>query len=110
MAAATPSVSAYFAGHPRRVLTLDVPEYAGERALPLVMALHGGNGNGRAFLWSWLRDARAQRALSAAGARVTCREIDDLSHTCPGEVNAEVLAWMTGVAAPARRLQDDSTR
>ena len=33
---------------------------------------------------------RAQRALSAAGARVTYREIDDLSHTYPREVNAEL--------------------
>jgi phospholipase/carboxylesterase len=191
--------------------SLYVPEYAGDRALPLVMALHGGSGSGRAFLWSWLRDARshgailvaptargqtwaltgpdvdtpnlvrmlefvrsrcnvdptrllltgmsdggtfcyvsaltsaspfthlapvaaafhplfaemadrdrmrdlpihlvhgaldwmfpvemarrAQRALSAAGARVTYREIDDLSHTYPREVNAEVLTWMGG--------------
>jgi phospholipase/carboxylesterase len=191
--------------------SLYVPEYAADRPLPLVMALHGGSGNGRAFLWSWLRDARSQgavlvaptargqtwaltgpdvdtpnllrmldvvrsrwnvdptrllltgmsdggtfcyvsafapaspfthlapvaaafhplfaemadrerlrdlpihlthgaldwmfpvemarrasRALSAAGARVSYREIDDLSHTYPREVNAEILAWMGG--------------
>ncbi|MDQ8727204.1 phospholipase [Bradyrhizobium sp. LHD-71] len=41
-----------------------VPEYyTAERAWPLVMALHGGSGNGRAFLWSWLRDARSYGAI-----------------------------------------------
>ena len=190
--------------------SLYVPEYYDDsRAWPLVVALHGGSGNGRAFLWSWLRDARsrgailasptatgrtwallgddtdtpnlmrmlafvrerwridparmlltgmsdggtfafvsglqsgspfthlgpvaaafhplllefadadrvlglpiylvhgaldwmfpvqvartAQRALSAAGARVTYREIDDLSHCYPREVNAAMLAWL----------------
>ena len=198
--------------------SLYVPEYATDRALPLLMALHGGSGNGRAFLWSWLRDARshgailvaptakgqtwalsgpdvdtpnlmrvldfvrsrqnvdptrllltgmsdggtfcyvsaltsaspfthlapvaaafhpmfaemadrdrmqdlpihlvhgaldwmfpvkmarrAQWALSAAGARVTYREIADLSHTYPREVNAELLTWMGESAAGRMR-------
>lgn len=194
-----------------------VPEYyTPDRRWPLVMALHGGSGNGRAFLWSWLREARslgviliaptatgplpekttwalmgedadspnlwrilqqvrtrwnidpgrtlmtgmsdggtfcyvsgldaaspfshlapvsatfhplmaemadAQRlqhlpihivhgkldwmfpvqvarqthqALSAAGANVTYRELDDLSHTYPREMNVAMLAWMNG--------------
>jgi phospholipase/carboxylesterase len=192
-----------------------VPEtYAPDRALPLVVALHGGSGHGRGFLWSWLRDARtygailisptatgpsskttwslmgddtdtpnlnrmlehvrgrwsvdparllmtgmsdggtfcyvsglerdsafthlapvsaafhpmlasmadadrlrglpifmvhgaldwmfpvdiarqAQRVLTQSGARVTYREIDDLSHTFPREMNAQMLAWMS---------------
>ena len=192
--------------------SLYVPEdYTAERAWPLVVALHGGSGNGRAFLWSWLRDARshgaivvsptavgptwalmgddadtpnlmriletvrgrwnidparmlltgmsdggtfcyvsgldsaspfthlapvsatfhplmaqmadadrlrglpifqvhgaldwmfpievarqAQAALSAAGADVSLREIADLSHTYPREINAEILAWLRG--------------
>ncbi|MDN5003404.1 phospholipase [Bradyrhizobium sp. GCM10027634] len=187
-----------------------VPEYyTPGRSWPLVMALHGGSGNGRGFLWSWLRDARSlgailvaptatgqtwalmgddtdtpnlmkiletvrgrwsvdssrmllsgmsdggtfcyvsgldgaspfthlapvsatfhplmaemadatrlqslpvfithgkldwmfpvqtarqtQAALSAAGAEVTYREIDDLSHTYPREINAELLQWL----------------
>jgi len=193
--------------------SLYVPEYyTPDRALPLVMALHGGSGNGRGFLWSWLRDARSRgailvaptatgstwalmgddtdtpnlmrilesvrarwnvdpgrmlltgmsdggtfcyvtgfdgaspfthlapvsatfhplmaemadadrlrdlpvyivhgrldwmfpvqvarqtsQALSAAGAKVTYREIDDLSHTYPREMNAEILQWLNGV-------------
>ena len=194
--------------------SLYVPEtYTPDRAWPLVVALHGGSGHGRGFLWSWLRDARsfgaivvtptsagnslgstwalmgddndtpnlarivamvrerwnidperllltgmsdggtfcyvsaldngspfthlapvsatfhpmlismadaermqglpiflthgaldwmfpvevarqAQRALSAAGASVTYREIDDLSHTYPREINAPMLEWL----------------
>ncbi len=192
--------------------SLYVPEYyTPDRAWPLVMALHGGSGNGRGFLWSWLRDARSlgailvaptatgptwalmgddtdtpnlarildivrgrwtidasrlllsgmsdggtfcyvtgleatspfthlapvsatfhplmaemadatrlqdlpifithgkldwmfpvqvarqtQAALSAAGAGITYREIDDLSHTYPREINAELLRWLKG--------------
>jgi phospholipase/carboxylesterase len=189
-----------------------VPEYyTPNRRWPLVMALHGGSGNGRGFLWSWLREARSlgailiaptatgptwalmgedtdspnlwrileeirarwnvdparmlmtgmsdggtfcyvsgldaaspfthlapvsatfhplmaemadaqrlrglpihivhgkldwmfpvqvarqtQQALSAAGADVTYREIDDLSHTYPREMNVAMLEWMNG--------------
>jgi len=44
-----------------------VPEYyTPDRAWPLVMALHGGSGNGRGFLWSWLRDARSHGAILVA--------------------------------------------
>ncbi len=44
-----------------------VPEYyTPDRAWPLVMALHGGSGNGSGFLWSWLRDARSVGAILVA--------------------------------------------
>ncbi|MET4389712.1 phospholipase/carboxylesterase [Bradyrhizobium sp. F1.4.3] len=44
-----------------------VPEYyTRDHAWPLVMALHGGSGNGRGFLWSWLRDARSFGAILVA--------------------------------------------
>jgi phospholipase/carboxylesterase len=44
-----------------------VPEYYDPAApWPLVVALHGGSGNGRAFLWSWLRDARSRGAILVA--------------------------------------------
>lgn len=47
--------------------SLYVPEsYSSEQPLPLVMALHGGSGHGRAFLWSWLRDARSLDAIVVA--------------------------------------------
>ena len=48
-------------------VSLYIPEtYDPTVACPLVFALHGGSGNGRAFLWSWLRDARARGAILAA--------------------------------------------
>jgi phospholipase/carboxylesterase len=44
-----------------------VPEYyTPDRAWPLIMALHGGSGNGRGFLWTWLRDARSRGAILIA--------------------------------------------
>jgi phospholipase/carboxylesterase len=47
--------------------SLYVPEfYTPDRAWPLVMALHGGSGNGRNFLWTWLRDARSYGAILVA--------------------------------------------
>jgi len=51
--------------------SLYVPEYyTPDRAWPLVMALHGGSGNGRNFLWSWLRDARSFGAILIAPTAV----------------------------------------
>jgi phospholipase/carboxylesterase len=47
--------------------SLYVPEYyTPERAWPVVMALHGGHGHGRLFLWSWLREARSRGAILVA--------------------------------------------
>jgi phospholipase/carboxylesterase len=34
--------------------------------MALVVALHGGSGHGRGFLWSWLRDARSFGAILIA--------------------------------------------
>lgn len=46
---------------------LYVPEsYDGRGDWPLVVALHGGSGCGRDFLWTWLREARGRRFLLAA--------------------------------------------
>ena len=43
-----------------------VPEYYEGEALPLVMALHGGSGHGRQFIWSWLRAARTFSGIVVA--------------------------------------------
>ena len=44
--------------------SLYVPEYYDDAtAMPLVVALHGGSGHGRSFLWTWLRDARTRGAI-----------------------------------------------
>lgn len=46
--------------------SLYVPEYYDAReAMPLVVALHGGSGHGRSFLWSWLKDARSRGVIVA---------------------------------------------
>jgi phospholipase/carboxylesterase len=51
--------------------SLYVPEYyTPGRTWPLVMALHGGSGNGRSFLWRWLRDARSLGAILVAPTAV----------------------------------------
>jgi phospholipase/carboxylesterase len=47
--------------------SLYVPEsWDGTAAMPLVVALHGGSGHGRDFLWTWLRDARSRGVLLLA--------------------------------------------
>jgi phospholipase/carboxylesterase len=47
--------------------SLYVPEsYDGSTEWPLVVALHGGSGDGRDFLWTWLREARGRQFLLLA--------------------------------------------
>jgi len=47
--------------------SLYVPEiWDGRTPLPLVVALHGGHGHGRDYLWVWLREARARGMLVLA--------------------------------------------
>jgi phospholipase/carboxylesterase len=40
-----------------------VPEYYNGESVPLIVALHGGSGHGRSFLWTWLRTARSRNAI-----------------------------------------------
>ena len=44
---------------------------------------------------------QAQAALASAGAAVTLREVDDLSHTYPRELNGAVLRWVAATARPS---------
>ena len=37
---------------------------------------------------------QTSQTLLAAGAKVTYREIEDLSHTYPREINADILQWI----------------
>ena len=47
--------------------SLYIPETCdGRTPAPLVVALHGGHGHGRDFLWTWVRDARSRGALLMA--------------------------------------------
>ncbi|HLZ85296.1 MAG TPA: hypothetical protein VKQ54_17170 [Caulobacteraceae bacterium] len=79
-------------------LLADMAEPGRIRGLP-VFVVHGA--------LDWMFDVelarQAQRALAAAGARVTYREIADLSHCYPREVNREVLAWL---AEPSPQRSD----
>ena len=51
--------------------SLYVPEdYDPLREYPLVMALHGGSGHGRLFLWNWLRTARSRGVILVAPTSV----------------------------------------
>jgi phospholipase/carboxylesterase len=44
-----------------------VPEYyEPANRYPLVMALHGGAGHGRQFLWNWIREARGRGLILVA--------------------------------------------
>ncbi len=40
-----------------------VPEYYDGEKVPLIVAMHGGSGHGRSFLWTWLRTARSRNAI-----------------------------------------------
>ena len=64
------SVGLYKAGAgegQREAFTLYVPEwYDAERSWPLVIALHGGFGHGRDFVWTWHREARSRGFLLLA--------------------------------------------
>ena len=45
----------------RSEYTLYIPEnYSPERPLPLIVALHGGYGQGSEYVWTWLRPARSR--------------------------------------------------
>jgi phospholipase/carboxylesterase len=47
--------------------SLYVPEgWDGRTPMPMVVALHGGHGHGRDYLWVWLREARARGMLVLA--------------------------------------------
>ncbi len=51
----------------RGAFSIYIPEtYDGSESWPLVVALHGGNGHGRDFIWTWLREARSRRFLLLA--------------------------------------------
>ena len=85
--------------------SLYVPEYCdGQGLMPLVVALHGGHGHGRDFLWSWLREARSREVLALSP---TSR---DRTWSIMGgeDVDAEPLREM--VESVAERYPVDRTR
>jgi phospholipase/carboxylesterase len=85
--------------------SLYVPEqWDGHTAMPLVVALHGGSGHGRDFLWSWVRDARSRGVLLVAPtSRDRTWSIMSLA-----DVDADPLREM--VASVAARYPVDRSR
>lgn len=70
----------------RGAFSLFVPATpAGSDSLPLVIALHGGFGHGRDFVWTWVREARTRGfvllAPTSVGATWNMEDpLPDLSH------------------------------
>jgi phospholipase/carboxylesterase len=70
--------------------SLYVPEqYDASRTWPVIVALHGGSGNGRDFLWTWVREAKSRGYLLVAPSAVaaTWGEEEDVGLL-------EILAWL----------------
>src|SRR5258706_396604 len=95
----------------RGAFSLYVPEYYDPaRAWPLVVALHGGSGNGGAFLCSWVREARSRGfiviAPTARGSTWSLMEpevdgpnIDRMVEQVGGDWNLDPARWLlTGMS------------
>jgi phospholipase/carboxylesterase len=52
----------------------------------------------------------ARQALSAAGAKVTYREIADLSHVYPREEGRAILDWLIGIDVIAKHADTNQSR
>src|SRR5437867_5583571 len=82
-----------------------VPEHwDGQSPMPLVVALHGGHGHGRDFLWSWLREARSRSVLVMAP---TSR---DRTWSIMGGEDIDAAALREMVASVAVRYPVDHSR
>ncbi len=82
---------------------LYVPErYTPDRDWPLVVALHGGFGHGRDFLWTWLREARSRGLfLLAPTSRRTTWALE------PPDVDEPALRSMVDFVAERWRIDPD---
>lgn len=86
---ARPSLVRVSAGGHHGGFALYVPEqYEEGRAWPLIVALHGGSGNGRDFLWTWVREAKRRGYVLVAPTAVgsTWGDVDEIGLL-------EILAW-----------------
>ena len=84
--------------------SLYVPEWwDGRTPMPMTIALHGGHGHGRDFVWTWVREARAR------GMLVLSPTARDRTWAILGEdVDAEGLRAMIDLVA--ERYAVDRTR
>ena len=84
--------------------SLYVPEsWDGRTPMALVVALHGGHGHGRDFLWTWVRDARSRSVLL-----LTPTSLDRTWSLMGEDVDAEPLHGI--VAHVTERYPVDRTR
>jgi len=88
-----------------------IPEYLdGTTPAPLIVALHGGSGHGRLFLWTWMREARSRGAIliapTATGdtwslmepdidARNIARIVEEVSSSWPIDPDKRLLTGMS---------------
>ncbi len=79
--------------------TLYIPEdYSPQRPMPLIVALHGGYGQGSEYVWTWMRSARSRRwallapkswgntwemTLNSSDARSVLTMIDEVAREYP---------------------------
>jgi phospholipase/carboxylesterase len=85
-----PALTRVSAGGHHGGFALYVPEHYDEsRTWPVIVALHGGSGNGRDFLWTWVRDAKRTGHLLIAPTAVgsTWGEVDEIGLL-------EILGWV----------------
>lgn len=85
-----PALTRVSAGGHHGGFAVYVPEqYDERRSWPVIVALHGGSGNGRDFLWTWVRDAKRAGHLLVAPTAVgaTWGAVDELGLL-------EILAWL----------------
>lgn len=75
--------------------SLYVPEYYDPTtSYPVIMALHGGTGHGRYYLWTWLREARSRGAIVISPSSVG----DTWSLMGPDVDSASIEAMLDHVA------------
>jgi phospholipase/carboxylesterase len=75
-----------------------VPEhYDAARTWPVIVALHGGSGNGRDFLWTWVRNAKARGYLVVAPTAVGSTWSEGDAHGL-----LEILDWLAARYTIAR--------
>ena len=79
-----------------------VPEYYDNEKVPLVVALHGGSGHGRSFLWTWLRAARSANAIV-----ISPSSRDGTWSLMGPDIDSENLAGMVKYAQEQWNIDDE---
>ena len=85
--------------------SLYVPESSdGATPMPVIVALHGGSGHGRDFLWTWVREARTR------GILVLSPTARDRTWSIMGRDDIDAPAFLEMFAYVAERYPVDRTR